>query len=352
MHPVQRKYYYFGKSCNRVLAIQTAKALNLQCAPKSSIFDRIVGAATARTFQSLVEVYEREVLPSFDLAASTLQQRRSYLRALVAKVGDWNVAAVTTMDVAEFLKIVSTGDRAKQAYRQVLIDLFRTAVEQGWRDDNPVEATRKPHARRKRQRLTKAQFDAIYACSPDFLRNAMDLAVITLQRRDDVASLRWDSVREADVRIEQNKTGKRLAIGIDARLRSLLERCQDRISSPFVIHRLPDRIKAREQRCKDREHHTQVMPEMITRAFDRARDQAGINEGLPEGETPPTFHEIRSLGADLYRQAGRPENWIQKLLGHEDIDMTRHYLKGHSRPWESVSCEIDSVPRSVTEPLP
>lgn len=47
---------------------------------------------------------------------------------------------------------------------------------------------------------------------------------------------------------------------------------------------------------------------------------------------PPTLHEIRSLGASLYREAGWPEGQVQLLLGHSDIQMTRHYLEGHEAP--------------------
>ena len=343
MHPTERHYYYFGKDCNRAKAIQTAKALNLKYAPKTDIFDKITSSAS-QSLRALIELHQREVLAARELAPSTLKHYRGYLRTIADRIGDWDVAAVTTKDVADFLRDSSPGNSQRQKYRQTLIDLFRTSVEQGWRENNPAEATRKPETRRMRQRLTKQQFDAVYERAPQFLRNAMDLGLITLQRRDDVVSLKWESVSDTELRIEQHKTGKRLAIKLDARLRALLDRCRDGITSPFVIHRLPDKLKARDQRAKARTHHTQVLPEMITRAFERARDEAGITDATPAGELPPTFHEIRSLGGDLYRQAGKPETWIQSLMGHEDVDMTRAYLNGHARPWEAVSCDLASVP--------
>ncbi|MGB1012434.1 MAG: tyrosine-type recombinase/integrase, partial [Thiolinea sp.] len=75
-------------------------------------------------------------------------------------------------------------------------------------------------------------------------------------------------------------------------------------------------------------HWTQVAPDMVTREFAEIRDRLGICSEL-EPVQRPSFHEIRALGADLYRQAGYPEEWIQSLLGHEDREMTAKYLAGH-----------------------
>lgn len=75
---------------------------------------------------------------------------------------------------------------------------------------------------------------------------------------------------------------------------------------------------------EERQHHTQVMPEQLTQAFRRARNASGYYAGE---SNPSTLHEIRSLGADRYRDQGWPEEWIQALLGHEDAETTRLYLR-------------------------
>jgi len=86
-------------------------------------------------------------------------------------------------------------------------------------------------------------------------------------------------------------------------------------------------------RAKGRGHHTQLLPEQISRGFEDAREASKAFVGA---ENPPTFHEIRSLGADLYRKKGWPEERIQALLAHAEPAMTRHYLKGHEAPWTDV----------------
>lgn len=86
-----------------------------------------------------------------------------------------------------------------------------------------------------------------------------------------------------------------------------------------------------------RTHHTQVLLEQAERAFDEVREKSGLYKPT---DNPPVLHEIRSLGAALYREQGWPEWQVQMLLGHSEIQMTRHYLKGHEAPWEKVTAGL------------
>lgn len=106
---------------------------------------------------------------------------------------------------------------------------------------------------------------------------------------------------------------------------------------PYVIHHRPRRIRAKQHQAKERQHPMQVFPDKLTKEFRKARNASGY---YARSANPPTFHEIRSLGADRYRDQGWPEERIQALLGHEDVDMTRAYLDGHERPWEDVPCGL------------
>lgn len=69
----------------------------------------------------------------------------------------------------------------------------------------------------------------------------------------------------------------------------------------------------------------------ITGAFAEARDRTGIT--WPEGKTPPTFHEIRSLSARLYDEQGID---AQALLGHKSPDMTAVYRDVRGAEWIEV----------------
>lgn len=347
-HPVTGKYFYFGKACTREEANKTARALNLRFVPKTSIFDRIVGDAST-SLRTLVATHRREVLANRDLAEKTRAIYNDYLNLIDRQIGDWDVAAVTPHDVAQFLKVATKGDRARQLYRQQLIELFNTAIEEGLRSDNPAAATRRPVAKRQRGRLTFEALQTIRSHSPTWLQNAIDLALISLQRREDLCALRWEADLGSVLRVEQMKTGKRLEIEVSSELRAVLQRCRDNVASPFVLHRLPEKARPRHMRAQKRIHHTQVLGQQVERAFARARDAAGLYEGVPY---PPSFHEIRSLGIALYRDAGWTKEQVQRLAGHEHVAMTEHYLDGHEVPWDRVQIGGLPPPRSDTEALP
>lgn len=158
-----------------------------------------------------------------------------------------------------------------------------------------------------------------------------------------LVTVKFADVRDGHLWVVPSKTegstNVRLQIAVAGPLLDLLARCRDDVVSPFVIHRLPEKARPSDKRAKDRAHHTQVLPEQLSRAFAKARDAAGVG-----GEAPPTFHEIRSLGGALLRDAGWTTEQIQALMGHGNASMTEHYLGGHEAPWQSVTTGI-ALPR-------
>lgn len=102
-----------------------------------------------------------------------------------------------------------------------------------------------------------------------------------------------------------------------------------------MVHRLQAKARPQNLRAKERSHHTQVLPEQLSRAFADARDEAKIT-----GDNPPTFHEIRSLGGALLQDAGWTLQQVQVLTGHSSETMTKVYLEGHDSPWQDVRTGI------------
>jgi integrase len=329
-HPLTGKYVYFGKAICRADAIVAAEALNLRFAPKNRIYDQIAGE-TRFTLRRLIDVHRGTLSP--DNAPKTKADREWEFGKLSRELGNADACEIGTHELANYIRALRS-DHLRKRYRQRFVEMFDTAVEEGWRADNPARVLRTYKPKTKRERLTFEGFSAIRSVAPAWLQNAMDLALQTLQRRDDLVRLRWSNIQGDTVRIEQGKTGRRLAIGISGELRDVLQRCRDRIASPYVLHRLPDKARPAGMRAGARDHHTQVLPEQITRAFTRAFARSGL--AVTHERTHPTFHEIRSLGIALYRHAGWSEERVQALAGHADVAMTRHYMEGHEAPWQPV----------------
>lgn len=69
-------------------------------------------------------------------------------------------------------------------------------------------------------------------------------------------------------------------------------------------------------------------PDGLTKKFIAARKASG----LPFEESPPTFHEIRSLAGRLYEKE-RGKDFAQKLLGHSSETMTLKYLNTRGKEY-------------------
>jgi len=330
-----RSYVYLGH--DEAEAINAAKGANLHFSSKGDLFDKIV-KGDEQSLSSVIDDYLTNKLPKFEIGEDTRKNREYALRKIQSgALGNMPVDEVSTRDLYLYLESLGS-DWTRQGYRAVLMQLFAWTIQTGLRDDNPVIAVERPKAKRQRQRMSIEMFHSVRAHCPAWLQNVMDLQLHTLQRPGDVVAMRWTDVADNVLRVVQKKTGRKLELEISEPLRSVLARCRDDLLSPFIAHRRPEKLRSKDQRAKTRSHHTQILLEQAERAFDIAREKCELLRGEPN---PPTLHEIRSLGAALYREAGWPEDQVQLLLGHTDLKMTRHYLKGHEAPWERIAAGLN-----------
>ena len=334
-HPITRRETYMG--LDKAKAFAAAKKLNALLVKPDDLVARVTG--TNKTVSDAIAVFRADDIPGRKWAPKTAENYESVIQRIDRGIGSTECEALTVNDCAKFVRTVTESPRSRQQFRLVLGWILACAVEEGWRDDNPALATRKHTHQRKRDRLTVDAYKAIYAQAEPWLQNAMDVSLLTLLRREDVVSLRFSDSRDGALWVVPAKTegtsAVRLKIALSEPLAALLARARDDVVSPFVIHRLPGKARPSDQRAKGREHHTQVLPEQLSRAFQDARDLAGIT-----GDNPPTFHEIRSLGGALLQEAGWDLKQVQALMGHASEEMTRVYLEGHDAPWLAVSTGI------------
>jgi integrase len=194
----------------------------------------------------------------------------------------------------------------------------------------------------KRARLTLDGFRAIYAeatKSDPWLQRAMELAILTGQRREDLAAMQFRKRTDATAWIEsgmlyvrQGKTGAQIAIPLDLRLEVLdltlstvVAKCRDVVLSPWLIHQI--------------RHQSRVEPgdplslNRLTKGFAKVRDS--VPRFWPEGIEPPTFHEMRSLSIRLWtEQAGA--DFAQAIAGHKDAATTAVYRDVRGSEWTKI----------------
>lgn len=319
----------FGLGKDKARAVAEAVAANHHFSERT-LTERM---QAGHPFRDWCERY-RVIMAERDVAASTLRNVGMRISRLSEVFGDRDIRDISTREVAEYLGGMAKEGKAQmsRAMRSLLRDMFAEAIAAGWVDSSPVEVTRAARVKVKRERLTLELWQAIYAeARQPWLKRAMELALLTGQRRNDIAAMLFRDVVDGHLQIVQAKTGQRLristsvrldAIGLD--LATVISRCRDSTLSRHLVHHSRQVSKAMPGQP--------IMLDTLSKAFSDARDRATERLGITL-ENPPTFHEMRSLAARLHAAEGRD---AQILLGHKSSKMTDLYRDSRGAEWLEV----------------
>lgn len=341
-HPVTGKTFGLGRDFAEAAAqVRTANADIEAKKGRISLLQRIGGAD--KTLTQWCDEYEQG---RTGLKRNTAIGLKSQLNAIRgAPFAGLEVAKVTAREVSDFIREAAStrGPASAVKIRSRLHDVFREAIERGLVElgKNPVEVVKAAKSSVTRSRLTLDDFNAILAeaqkdASLRWFSNAMMVALVSGQRREDVATMCFDQVKDGFLWVEQTK-GKeghtaKLKIPLSLRLAALnttldevLRKCRDSVVSKNVIHFVKRSPGAREGGA----------PKLgtITDKFAEIRDAAKIKTA--EGKTPASFHEIRSLASRLYTDEYGKE-FAQALLGHKSPQMTDLYRDVRGREWTEI----------------
>jgi|SRR5471030_274253 len=298
----------------------------------SALLDRLKDSPEF-TFAKWIERYE-VIQSRRNLKPNTVKVRANQLLTLTSEFGRNGIAMITTRDIAVFLEsYVECGKKSMAvALRSLLLDVFREAVVEGIIDKNPVEPTRTPVPDVRRERLSLEQFLSIRQAASGmgpWLVNAMNIGLLTGQRREDVTRMAFSDVNDGRIFVTQSKTGHKLALPLSLELsaagislESTIELCRANNPSDSLIYSSVRRGGRKPGA---------ITPDGLTQAFSDAR----VLSGVQFGANPPTFHEIRSLASRLY-EVENGEDFSQRLLGHKNLSMTKKYLDSRGQEYVMV----------------
>ncbi|KQP02511.1 tyrosine-type recombinase/integrase [Pseudorhodoferax sp. Leaf265] len=338
----------FGLGRDRAHAITEARAAFAKRAAEQSksLLERLA-TSDAPSLAAWMDEWLERISPG--LSKSTMSNHKAAFRELRARAGHLPVCDITPKMIADVLEVYTDSGRARMAVliRASCMELFRAAETRGHLKvgQNPVTATRAKKSEVRRERLTLETFMAIHAAQKKpWGKRSMELALLTAQRRQDVAAMKRSDVVDGHLQVDQGKSGGKTKLGIPISLRldavgwtlsEVIKSCRTPgLLSHYLLH----------HRTKGGRHDAgdPVDDDTLSEAFAAARDAAGIKTA--EGRTPPTFHEIRSLAIRLYTEQYGKE-FAQALAGHKDVKMTDLYSDERSR--QSVRVMVP-VPESQT----
>lgn len=326
-----------GLGHDLALAIKKVKRANLELARIQEEQNLI--AMTSEGKKTLREhCAEYEVEYTKGKKTNTVIAIKSQLKAIREdKRSAKPIDQFTPKDAADLIKDAEENRGATMAgsIRTRLRDVFRDAITHGLIEagKNPVESVLKPKIEVVRMRMTEEMFWAIFdKAAHQWLKNALLLALLTGQRVSDICKMRFDDVRDGFLWVDQQKKSGKTKIKIplsvslgEHSVGSVISQCRDDVVSRFLIHHRSGRYA--HMRGK------QVPYSTLNNEFIDARALANIE--VPEGLTPTTFHEIRSLTARLHAEENG-EKFTQALLGHRSKAMTELYIDVRGQQWIEI----------------
>lgn len=332
VNPLTKERTWFGR--DREKAVTRAEQANL--AIRLMQAQREIARGASPTVAQVIDLYTENVVPSRPWGDRTRKHRLIALALYRREFGRRLFAGVDRIYLADWLAARCERADAYNHHRTLLVDLWDYAISRRFAEINEAAATLKRSTsakiavnRKTRKRLTTEAFWQIHAAANSFLQTAMELSLITLQARAEVCKARRTDVRDGWLYVIRDKVAGDsdmafIRIAVSAELERIIDAAYaDGILSPFLVHRRPNSMRPQHQQNKP--HWSAVTPDYLTKSFARAGDAVGLYTDLAPGERP-TFHEIRSLGARIYRKLGYSDDYIRALMTHADKRTTEIYL--------------------------
>lgn len=222
-------------------------------------------------------------------------------------------------------------------------------------DDRP-RLLEKGKPAKKRQRLTMEAFWKIYHQAGnmglDALQIAMGVSLVTTMRRTDICEITLEHhIDGGQLRKTINKSEAQrdstAASHLSWNLKSypllgqLVKRAREcsmrNLRCPYLLSHTPKQRRT----GKTKDHIAQVSPDRLSDMFTEARNATGLFNRLESNQTPPTFHEVRSLASDRFKRMGYDIKDVQRLMAHTDEKVTRHYQSGHGIEYQEIGIYLD-----------
>ena len=264
----------------------------------------------------LLEKFVSDYLPLKEYAPSTLKGVITKVNKIKVEFTGKRLQEITVLTLKDYLEPFTPHSRKHN--RLLWIEIYKYAISEGVVEANVAERTlTKKIPKRQRDRLTLEQYKKIHNIAPEWFQIAMDAALLTLQRREDLVNIKHTDFDSGILSLIQNKTGTGLKITANSALESIFKRSmQTTIHSPYLLHRKPEKV--RREYIKMKNHWTQITSEMLTRQFKKLRDEVL--------DSTATWYEIKSLGGRMLIDQGHDTAFVQMLMGHAKPSTTQIYL--------------------------
>ena len=273
----------------------------------------LIGDAwSSRTLGDVIDRYRTQVLP-LKRSAKTRADQGKQLDRLKKAFGHMVPDNVTAQHCYAYQDARRSADGKSvpvAARHEVVLmgHVFAKAIRWGAASTNPAKGLQLGNHSAKRRRVPMEWVDAVRKLASERIRVAIDLAVITGQRRGDLLSLTRTQLRDDGIYFKQSKTGQELIIEWSDDLKAIVARAK------ALKPQIPGDYLIRTAKGKP-----------YTSAGFSAIWQRLMSKHVAAGGERFSFHDLRSVSADGAATAEEARD----RLGHTSVETTqRHYLRG------------------------
>lgn len=252
---------------------------------------------------ALINRYMLEVAPL--KAERTYKDNKSESLKLLAVFGKMNPSDVKPHHVAKYLDLRGK-DAPVRANREkaLLSHIFTMAMRWGVLDSNPCRGVHRNKETGRDRYISDQEFKAVWSKANLTIRCLMDLGYLTAQRIGDLIDIKLRDITKDGIMFQQNKTSKKLLIGMNDDLQAIIDRCRrihPKIKGLHLLH------------ARDGKKYTYSG---ISAMFRNAVKKSGVQNFH--------FHDLRAKALTDASRAGLD---AQMLAGHATEAMTAHYVK-------------------------
>lgn len=281
----------------------------------------------AETFDAWANLWLR----GYQMADSTRDMRRSvYNRELKKSFGNQKLVEITHEDLRSLTdSIVERGAPATAVHaREVVLNVYRWAIERGQKIENPAEMVRPATIARFEPRdrsLTPAEIGLMYqymnrvGTSPQY-RAAIKLLLLTLVRKSELSNATWDEINFSEalwtIPKERMKRRKPHLVFLSQQAMDIFIALKTFSGgSKFV---LPSRYDS------DAPMSSATLNRVLAFTYKAAQ-----KDGKQLAKFGP--HDLRRTASTLLHEAGYNTDWIEKCLAHEQKGVRAIYNKAEYR---------------------
>lgn len=250
----------------------------------------------------LLDRYVREIVPT--KAPRTQKDNLVEIRFLRAFFGAMHVESVKPTDVVAYRDARAAKTRCNREIA-LLSHAYSCAVEWGVAHANPCRDVRRNKEKPRDRYVTDAELEEFKKECPEWLKNYIEIKLLTGLRQQDLLALRWSDVTTTSLLVQPRKTKdstrQRLSISMTTELSSL-------------ISSLP--------KLGDTCFCTRTGKAYSASGFASIWNRL-MRKFTSEGNSRFHEHDIRGKTAT---DMGDPYA-AQKLLGHSSINMTEAYIR-------------------------